>query len=180
MTNIGIAIIYLIKLTFMSGKSSKATSVANVSKAKSSPKAPTTGETKCAASSPKHNGPIEVDLGRYCIFICMQHFILDILDSKIHPIEDGYMIIQDLLKKDSAHNELLAVAYEFLESENPDIDFYKDVIQDIVGLESLSDHYASQMRFASTIVDLMSLVDCISQNIDHFKKEIEYLPQYSK
>lgn len=164
----------------MVGKSSKATSVANTNKAKASPKASTSGETQCTASSTKQNGPIEVDLGRYCIFMCMQHFILDLLDPKIQPFEDGYKIIQDLLKKDSAHNELLAVAYEFLESENPDIDFYKDVIQDIVGLESLSDHYASQMRFTSTIVDLMSLVDCISQNINHFKKEIEYLPKYSK
>ena len=164
----------------MAGKSSKATSVANVSKAKSSPKAPTTGETKCTASSTKHNGPIEVDLGRYCIFICMQHFILDLLDPQIQPVEDGYKIIQDLLKKDSDYNKLLTFAYEFLKSENPDIDFYKKIIQGIVGLEPLSDHYASQMRFTSTIVNLMSLINYISQNIDHFKKEIEYLPQYSK
>lgn len=164
----------------MTGKSSKAASVANTSKAKVSPKASTSGETKCTASSTKQNGPIEVDLGRYCIFICMQYFILDLLDPKIQPFEDGYKIIQDLLKKDSDYNKLLTFAYEFLESENPDIDYYKEVFQEIVGFEPLCDHCSSQMRFASTIISLMRHIDYISRNIKYLKGEMEKLSKYSK
>ena len=175
MTNIGIAIIYLIKLTFMSGKSSKATSVANTSKAKVSPNV-----AEATVSATNQRRVVEIDEELYHFLMYIQHFVLEILNSRIRPFQDGYMILQNLLKKDIDFNNLLTVAYEFSESENPDIDYYKEVFQGIVGFEPLCDYYSSQMRFASTIVDLMSLVDCISQNIDHFKKEIEYLPQYSK
>lgn len=161
----------------MAGKSSKATSVANVSKAKASPKA---SAAEAIVSATNQRRVVEVDEELYHFLMYIQHFVLEILNSRIHPFQDGYMVLQDLLKKDIDINNLLTIAYEFLESENPDIDYYKEVFQDIVGIESLCDYYSSQMRFASTIISLMSHIDYISKDIKYLKGEMERLSKYSK
>lgn len=159
----------------MSGKSSKATSVANTSKAKVSPNV-----AEATVSATNQRRVVEIDEELYHFLMYIQHFVLEILNSRIRPFQDGYMILQNLLKKDIDFNNLLTVAYEFSESENPDIDYYKEVFQGIVGFEPLCDYYSSQMRFASTILELISHIDYISKDIKYLKGEKERLSKYSK
>lgn len=150
------------------------------SKAKVSPKAFATDTTNSGGNTTNPRRVIEVDEEFYHFLMYIQHFVLDNLNSRINSFQDGYMVLQDLLKKDIDFNNLLTVAYEFLESENPDIDYYKEVFQEIVGFEPLCDHCSSQMRFASTIISLMRHIDYISRNIKYLKGEMERLSKYSK
>lgn len=78
----------------MASKSSKATSVANVSKAKVSPNV---ADARVSATNQRR--VVEIDEELYHFLMYIQHFVLEILNSRIRPFQDGYMILQNLLKE---------------------------------------------------------------------------------
>ena len=154
----------------MTGKSSKATSVANTSKAKASPKASAADTNNGGDNETNQRRVIEVDEEMYYSLQDIQSFVKRIYSMSM-LFDNGYLIISELLSYEHRYNRLLTVLYYSLESNNPDVADFKYRLQEIIESELSCDSYEGQTKFTKTIVGLVGFVNYISQQIEELYNE---------